>query len=249
MVKLITLNVEGHAHLDRVLPFLEREQADVVCLQEVFWQDVSLFEAVAGPLVGYVSLATVNEPNPHMPELLGELGLALLSRLPVVDQGSQLYVKHGDTVPTFFFEHNANALDRALLWATVKHSPVEGQAGELFTIATTHFTWSPQGQPTSEQHRDLDELLKLTAQFPDLVFCGDFNAPRGGEVYKRLSTHFQDGIPTEILTTLDPQLHQAGPLPYVVDYVWHTPQYALGEVRTVSGVSDHQAVVAEISKG
>ena len=33
-MKLISLNVEGNIHLNKVLPFLEKEAPDVVCLME-----------------------------------------------------------------------------------------------------------------------------------------------------------------------------------------------------------------------
>ena len=33
-MKIVSLNIEGSKHINRVIPFLESEQADVICLQE-----------------------------------------------------------------------------------------------------------------------------------------------------------------------------------------------------------------------
>lgn len=81
----------------------------------------------------------------------------------------------------------------------------------------------------------------------EIVIAGDFNIPRGNEMYQKLQTHFRDNIPTEVESTVDPILHYAnkdisGTLKLVVDYIWSTPKYKVENVRVVSGVSDHCAL-------
>ena len=120
--------------------------------------------------------------------------------------------------------------------------------GETYTIATTHFTWADDGGVNEEQRRDLKQLLKLLRQRGELVLCGDFNAPRGREIFTILSSYLKDNVPPEVQTTLDPKLHRAGALPYVVDYLWSTPKYKATKVKVVSGVSDHMAIVANIEQ-
>lgn len=49
-MKLISLNIEGHKHIDRQLPFFEIEAPDVLCLQEVFEPDVSDHMAIVATI-------------------------------------------------------------------------------------------------------------------------------------------------------------------------------------------------------
>ncbi|MEA2056412.1 MAG: hypothetical protein U9O78_01685, partial [Patescibacteria group bacterium] len=43
-MKLISVNIEGDKHLDKVLPFLKKEQANVICLQEIYEHQQKNFE-------------------------------------------------------------------------------------------------------------------------------------------------------------------------------------------------------------
>lgn len=43
MIKIISLNVEWHKHVDKILPFLVKQKLEVVMLQEVFLMDVKLY--------------------------------------------------------------------------------------------------------------------------------------------------------------------------------------------------------------
>lgn len=39
-MKLISLNIEGDKHLDKIIKFLEKEKADVFCFSEIFEEDI-----------------------------------------------------------------------------------------------------------------------------------------------------------------------------------------------------------------
>jgi hypothetical protein len=68
-------------------------------------------------------------------------------------------------------------------------------------------------------------------------------------VFGRLAERLTDNIPPDVTTTIDHDLHARGPVPpYVVDGLFTTPQYAASDVRVVSGVSDHCAVLGRISR-
>jgi len=54
MVKLIQLNIEGSRHLARVVPFLENEKPDIVCLQELNEKDVPHILDALGETAVYV---------------------------------------------------------------------------------------------------------------------------------------------------------------------------------------------------
>ncbi len=80
------------------------------------------------------------------------------------------------------------------------------------------------------------------------VLCGDFNAPRGGEIFSELAARYRDNIPAQYTTSIDASLHRAGDLQLMVDGIFTTPEYQASSVLLHSGVSDHYAVTADITK-
>ena len=242
-MKLITLNIEGSKYLlTRVLPFLKREQPDVICLQEVFAVEVDKIEKILGVHGRFVPMADVDRVTIHTPKPLGLWGIYLGTRLPTGDLGHQFYKGNATHVPKFLENGNHNAPNRVVVWMEV----TDGQAD--YVVATTHAIWSEEGAPTLDQHHYLDKLLKIIHQLPPHILCGDFNAPRGGEIFNRLKKEYRDNIPTTVKTTLDKKFHRAGELNFVVDGMFSHPEYTVKQVRVVDGLSDHMAVVGEVSR-
>lgn len=236
-LKILSLNIERDKHLPKVFNLLKKEKPEVVCLQEVQEPDFEVLKEKFGLEGFFVPMDSFLRNENGKPELVRQ-GIAYCSNLPILKMESLFYVGKG-TAPT----HNSgNDVDRVLVLGQVE------KEGEKYTIATTHFTWADDGGVNEEQRRDLKQLLKLLRQKGELVLCGDFNAPRGREIFTILSSYLKDNIPPEVQTTLDPKLHRAGTLPYVVDYMWSTPSYKVTKVKVVSGVSDHMAIVAEIKQ-
>ena len=80
------------------------------------------------------------------------------------------------------------------------------------------------------------------------VLAGDFNAPRGGEIFSHIAERYTDNIPPHYTTSIDGTLHRAGPIPFMVDGLFTTPSYRAKGVHLEFGVSDHAAVAATIEK-
>lgn len=243
-MKLVSINIEGHRHLhQRVLPFLKQEQPDIVCLQEVFEVDVPVIAEALGMESFFRPMANVNQPTIHIPKPLGIFGVAQFTHLPVREQQAAEYVKADlSQLPAFFENNDPNAMKRVVLWSTVESE------GQLYTVATTHFTWSTNGDATEEQQQDLTSLFKILDTIPELIICGDFNAPRGRHTFARLAKRYTDNIPPEVTTSIDGQLHKAGQLELMVDGLFSTPEYQLTQVQVVGGVSDHKAITAIIHR-
>jgi len=239
-MKLISLNIEGDRHLtNRSLPFFKRESADVLCLQEVFRQDLNLI-AEQTNLADYVFVpqALVSEVNPHLPAR-GEWGLAIFAN-NLANIRQDFYVGRPDLVPEFFADSNPNSMSRVLLSAQV------AVCDQTYQLATTHFTWSGKGEVTDLQRQNFVRLQEKLKLFPELILCGDFNTPRGGELFDTLAKKYRDNIPGGIKTTIDADLHKSGrDIQLVVDALFTTAHYQPKKVTVVAGVSDHMAVVAE----
>lgn len=242
-MKLISLNIEGDKHLvARIFPFLEQERADVLCLQEVFQQDLlKIAKTTALSDYVFVPQANISQNNPHLP-VKGDWGLAIFAKeLSNVQQ--QYYVGQPDLVPEFFANNDPNSMNRLLLSAVVN------VAGQDFQIATTHFTWSGAGEISDLQLQNFKRLEKQLDQFKDLILCGDFNTPRGGEIFDRLAEKYQDNVPQDLDTTIDGNMHKSGKdIRLVVDGLFTSKKYSVSKVKVVSGVSDHMAVVADINR-
>lgn len=242
-IKVISLNIEGHRHLERIIPFLQQEQPQIINLQEVYAVDVPVLEQALQKQAHFTPMAIVTEPTPHQSHTLGEWGLAQFGSEEITVRQAKYYVgEKNQPLPIFFENANPNSMLRAVSW-------LRGEfAGQLYTVATTHFTWSPRGEATELQRKNLQSLFKVLDQVPANVLTGDFNAPRGGEIFGSLAQRYQDEIPPEVTTSIDGQYHKAGALELMVDGFFSAAEYQVSDVRLVGGLSDHLAVVGTIHK-
>ncbi|MDO8510704.1 MAG: endonuclease/exonuclease/phosphatase family protein [Nanoarchaeota archaeon] len=238
-LKILSLNIERENHIPKVIALLEKEKPEVIFLQEIHEPDFEMLKKKFG-LNGFFAPMLTYPRQIDGEKISVKQGNALYTTLPLLK--TEFFIYFGkETIPPYEKYEN-NGINRVLTVGSVE------KGGIKYNVATTHFTWAGGGGVNEEQRRDVKQLLKLLQLQGELVLCGDFNAPRGGEIFTALNRHLKDNIPAHITTTLDPTLHKAGPLSYVVDYVWSTPQYSVQKVRVIDGVSDHMAIVAEIEK-
>lgn len=236
MLVLASVNIEGDNHLPNVLDFLESRNPDIVCFQELFQKDLAIF-GEKYPFSFYIPTATVLKTNKFRVNPQGPIGVGIFSKFPIEEPHACYYVKH-PTLPELV-DGQPNAADRVILKARIK------KADQFFDIATTHFTWSPGGMVTDEQRNNLNSMLSCIEK-QELVLCGDFNAPRGGEIFSKLSTHMKDNIPKEITTTIDQKLHRISGIQFVVDGMFGTQRYSVTNVEVVDAVSDHCAIIGNV---
>lgn len=245
-MKLITINIEDEKHLMRVLPFIESERPDVLCLQEVCEKDLTLFEKLGykGEFIPMNIIPTKNED--------AVLGTALLSIFPIDAVCTYCYYGSENTIVEFDGNNVTSTQKKALIHADVHIND------DIFTIATTHFTWTPHGPtPNQPQLESMEKFIPYISTMKPHVMCGDFNIPRNlNPLYQELCKHYTDTIPPSYVSSLDRTLHKIGNHPdkqilfdaYMVDYVFTQPPYTASDVRLQFGLSDHAGVVATITK-
>lgn len=249
-LRLISLNVERSKHIERILPFLERSNPDIVCLMEVMEHDLGDIAQVVGPHQVFEPMCLMEHPG----EKPGTQGIALFSRYPITK--SEVLYYHGEKgVLHTFDESNKAATNNHMLLVT--EIEVEGS---VYKIGTTHFPVTPKGLPDEVQRKCIKILLDILRQQGEIVFCGDFNAPRGGEIFAALALEYKDNVPPHYATSLDTTLHRAGAeilatdalalgLPgHMVDSVFSTPGYTVSDLTMEAGVSDHKALIATVLK-
>lgn len=237
-IKIVNLNIEGDKHLPEVIGLVERERPDVVCLQEIFAEDFKLFTETFEMRGIFSPMVFIDRPGQPGFKKREIFGAAVMSKL-AGNFGSGYYFKRrGQDLPVY--GGNPNAANRTLVWQKIDGGP---------TVASTHFTWSKGGQATNRQKKEFNGLMKLLGDRikPD-VLCGDFNAPRGGEIWGELAKRMTDNIPPEAKTTLDPLLHYANGVELVVDGFFTAPnsKIRVKSLRLIGGVSDHLAIAAEL---
>jgi len=229
-LKLITVNIEGNEHLDLVIPFLKKEKADIICMQEVLGENVEQLEKETG-LKAYFFRTHTNTDQFNLLQ-----GVAILTNLKHSIVAKHYYLGTESIVVS----NDPNQFSRVVGVMKVIKDKKE------FTIATTHFTWSPKGRANDLQRKSLQDLLKDLKPYPEHILCGDFNAPKGKEIFISLAKKYKDNIPKSVDSTLDPLLHRVKGLKYVVDYVFSTKAYKVTDVKVVEGISDHKAIIAKI---
>ncbi len=248
---LVQLNIESSKHLEAILPFLKAQSPDLITLQELMEPDVATFEKELGMLSMFVPMAVQN----GAPQ-----GVGIFSKTTFISSHiSQYGGIFTDEIPVYIHDET----DRSRSYNTSKFVLLTAEVekdGDIFKIATTHFPVSVGGKTSDFQRQDLARLLPLLEKEGELVLAGDFNAPRGGEIFSAIAGKYKDNIPLECVMSLDVNLHRAGRerlennakeigmKGFMVDGIFSTPGYEVSNVEMHSGLSDHLAFTADISK-
>lgn len=250
-MKLISINVEGNKHWERITPFLKEERPDIFCAQEIFECDVAQVISKTGMRSAhFVPMAL----DPFNDERNEPKGIAILTKNEKPLFGHEYYKFPPDPLTLVDRTSYATAHDthgNALLWVTLDHN------GKTYTIVTTHLVVTEKGIPNEFQTHQVEKLLDISKKLPLHVLCGDFNMPRSiNALYKEFTRFYTDAIPSSIEGSLDPELHRANNDPiekerirsFMVDYLFTTPEYNATDVRMQNGVSDHRAIIANLEK-
>jgi exonuclease III len=249
-MKLVSANIEGERHLERVMPFVERESPDVLCIQEIFRSTLDTLGAM-----GYTCefLPMTEKLHNETPE---EWGIAICAKGTVRNRYA-LYYRDIQFLPDdarwkVLQERGVrkNHFKNGLLGART----VVNDAAYL--IYTTHFTWTEDGEiPSQEQIESMNALLAHTQTLEAHLLCGDFNIPRNiNYLYKDLLQIYTDNIPGQYVSSLDKDLHRLRDdqnkkqvlETFMVDYLFSQKPYQVSGVRLEFGVSDHAAVIGMV---
>lgn len=233
-LKLLTLNIESHRHLERVRALIAEQLPDVVCLQEVLERDVESLASIGSYRAKYAISAYLEVPDPQ------SWGMAVLTRVPIRSQSVTYYADE----PAIRLLREPNDPRRVVVMTEVMDE------GSVVRIGTTHFTWSVNGDISDEQLADFARLKRVLSEYPDYVLCGDFNAPRGREMFAIFERELSvtDYLPPHIRSTLDPALHRVGHLELAVDTIFASRDYSVTDVKVLDGVSDHKGILATIER-
>ncbi|MDO8482313.1 MAG: hypothetical protein Q7S86_00660 [bacterium] len=243
-IRFASINIEFDKHYETVFPFIKNFKPDIFCAQEIFEDDIPLFESEFSMKAVFAPMVELRKDPKDFSSPMVRCGVAIMSTIPMSESGADYYSGGADRVPQFFKEYPVGMefINKALLSVSVSFN------GVPYTFSTTHFTWSNRGLATDEQRVDLQKLFTILDTKSEFILSGDFNAPRGREIFTAIAARYKDNIPPEYTTSVDKHLHRAGDLQLMVDGLFTTPQYEVSEAKLSEGVSDHMAVTALIYK-
>lgn len=249
-IKFLSLNIFRGKCLESVLSFIEKEQFDIIQLQEVSGDFISFnnvndcFEVIKnktglngelliswnhrGNKKAYFGNATFYRPEFKMKERK-ELRYTPFQEIEFPDN---------PPVP----KH-----PRATLFLKL-----EGKGKDLWCV-NAHQVWgpTPYDEPYKMVHAKMlaEEVSKLSGPF---VISGDFNVVPSTEIIASLEPYARN-LTKEygLVNTLDPHIHRAGhlfPPGLAVDYIFTHPSIVVKKFDVIDQMtlSDHMALVATL---
>ncbi|MFT4307947.1 MAG: endonuclease/exonuclease/phosphatase family protein [Candidatus Woesearchaeota archaeon] len=228
MMRIVSVNIEGSRHLDRVSELLDELDPDVVCMMELFERDRSILTERFEHTLFATGVLQAQDDHP-----IGGVGLGFASKEPF-EPFSFKY--SGPDAPGEYVKFDESVQQHWLIGGVVR-----GVA-----IATTHMMVTRDATIVAQQFVDCERIIRFLERYERVVFCGDLNTHRGGIIFERFASAFTDTIPAEVTTTLDQTLHRSAPIHLVVDGAFTRGIEARTTLRF--GVSDHAALVIETSE-
>ena len=255
-IKLIHLNIERNKHLKAVSQLIESQKPDVMCMCEIAEVDANFFSNKFGYKMVY---------SPILNSDRGTYGSTILSKMQIIESSNIRYDdKTSDALPFVKFDggiSNGNRpKDRFSYHNSVLTATISNERGGMVTISTTHFPVTDHSTPGHEDHvfdetndvREVnhtkiffDRFMSIIKNLPyPLVFTADLNNPRGEYIYDALAHTLIDLTPSDIKSTLDPEMHHLKNIDLVVDTIMVSPDIQVDTVNVVDGVSDHKALIS-----
>ena len=244
MLHLVTLNMEGTAHLPLVTEFLTSTNPDCICLQEM--PASYIYELT---VLGYYPCFAPMMRDTEVSEN-NVLGVCIATK-QWPNSSIHYYFGVKDGIKTHIPRDTGNAQSFPFVYTEITHTD-----GHTYRIATTHLMVTRNGLASPEQTASATALIDTLTPYPPHLLCGDFNMPRGYNTnYERFTTRYTDTIPTKYTSSLDRTLHRDGKSTdlnapifdiYMVDYIFTQSPYQVQDVQLHFGISDHAAVSAFI---
>lgn len=207
-IKLLTFNLwNGGRLLDNALEFLKAQDADIVCLQEVYnGTDPKLeprlrtMEILRQELPGYEAYEFAEAMIDQFPEE-GDIlsGSAVLSKFPVTARdlvffNEKFHARPADDPATF-----------GTLPRTLQHVELDTPAGRL-QVFNIHGVWDLEGSKLTERRRNMrDAVLKAIEGRQNVILAGDTNATPDNPAIKAIEEHLTNPFAGELKTTFNMQ--------------------------------------------
>lgn len=245
-MKLVQLNIWQGRLLGQILAFLEKEQPDLLCLQEVYSSDLDSvilsffrsYEAIQATLPNHQGFFS----PVYDIAVLGKqvrFGTAIFSRYPMSDQETVLISGELQSYKTFDdYIPNTRNLQRVTIHIDDTHS---------FCLVNHHGYWVANELGDDISVEKMKKVAGIVADSPRPLICsGDFNVTPESPAMKPLQEQLRDLTQEYKLPTT---LSQFGKVPNVpCDHILVSKGI---DVQRFNGsdelVSDHKALILEFN--
>jgi len=243
-MKVIQLNIWlGHL-LNPALAFIDRENPDILCAQEVYSSEIS-----SGLFDTYQTHERLSERFPYQffastfsQQVLGEnveYGNAIYSKYPIFDEKVD-------------FTHNQYTSNQTIKTfvrniRSIQQCKITLPGGNTVTLANHHGFRDPNSDGTDES---VASMLKAVASLQKadapLIFCGDLNVNQTSKTVHELDTLQLRNLSAEF--KLNTTLSSAHRLTHnlACDYIFVSPSIKVDNFyASDSVVSDHKALILD----
>ncbi len=234
MLNILQLNVELNLHTDQIIEHVQKHNYDVLLFQEVLQVDLDTIAEACDMHYAFAPLNTIQHQG-----ALHTLGVATFRNILLLNI-EQLYYRGDSKNLPLITRQTPEMMARALLLVEVATN------GQIYRLINTHFTWSANATVNNMQRHDFDKMLTILQNYEHFLLVGDFNTPRGQELYDHLSKLYTDNIPLDLKSTLDKKLFRVPGLELVIDGVFTTAKYKVSGMQILQGLSDHVGIAFRI---
>jgi endonuclease/exonuclease/phosphatase family metal-dependent hydrolase len=244
-IKLISYNIWHGVYLEPMLQFLNEQQPEIVCLQEVGTSGLgqkkhptNLFKEIQTSLgfeAHYEHMYTADEGDG-----VYTIGVAIYSKFPILETKSLRYERNTTEVLRIS-DVDRYHVPRVLLGCLLDIKP------KPLWVFTTHFTISPEAKVTQHQLENAQKVAAYLKDFPEYMLCGDLNTPHGSHIFDLLKGEASDVVgPGK--PTLHPKLHRVGHLNLQVDHAFLNSRRITASAAATPLVdgSDHLPLVIQL---
>jgi endonuclease/exonuclease/phosphatase family metal-dependent hydrolase len=235
-ISVLQWNVWYREKNQNIVEFLKRQNADVLCLQELTIESSEgvghLPRYLAGEL-GYNSYFKEIDLGP------GKIDIAngIFSRFPI-SGGQSDWINEPVGRSGYGDEY------RALVQAHIN------ARGRELRVATTHMSYTHRFAPTPRKTQETDRLLADTASYNDrFILTGDLNATPGSYTINKLDSRFEKAsssyeVPTWTTKPFSYEGFEEAELRWRLDYIFATKDMKIVSSEVLNtDYSDHLPVV------
>lgn len=249
-VKLVCLNLwQGGNLFDEILTFLDKEDADIVALQEVYngkephlapkYRSIdALQERLHYPYSDFAPAFLDNRQEGRIVQ-----GNAVLSRFPIsyrdVTFFNEPYREDYVEIPENF----------PICPRNLQHVVLDSPSGDI-NLYNFQGVWDMAGDRYSESRQKMSEVIvQATAGKSRVIVAGDTNATPGNQAIKNIEQHLHNIFEGELITTFNMRRKDnPGYATAVVDMIFISPDLQVLSHRCPDiDVSDHLPLVVELA--
>jgi endonuclease/exonuclease/phosphatase family metal-dependent hydrolase len=244
-VKFICLNLElGGKMIDRIVEFFQKEDPDILALQEVYnGQALKLekrlrsFEFLKQKLGFDHALFSPAVIDVYREGKL-EQGNAILSKFPILDTKTVFY-----DVPIQERTHIEGPGDYTLTPRNLQRAAVD-IAKIKINIFNTQGIWNFDGNDNERRIKMSEVIVREIKGRENVILAGDFNTWPETETMKMIGNNLTNVFQNKIPTTFNMKRKNPEFIPMIVDYMFVSPNLKIIDHYCPSvDISDHLPLV------